>query len=153
MGGGALSDSAMGDIEISFDAARLDVDVIHGFLTTSYWSPGIPRAIVERAIAGSLCIGAYAGGAQIGFARLVTDRATFAYLADVFVLPEHRGRGVSRRMLAELFAHQEVQGLRRMMLATRDAHGLYAEFGFAPLAVPGRFMERHDPDAYRAGGA
>lgn len=153
MGGGALSGPAMDDdIEISFDASRLDVGVIHGFLTTSYWSPGIPRAIVERAIAGSLCIGAYSGGTQIGFARLVTDRATFAYLADVFVLPAHRGRGVSRRMLAELFAHPEVQGLRRMMLATRDAHGLYAAFGFAPLAVPGRFMERHDPEAYRAGG-
>lgn len=144
--------ATMDDIEISFDAARLDVDVIHGFLTTSYWSPGVPRAIVARAIAGSLCVGAYAGGAQIAFARLVTDRATFAYLADVFVLPEHRGRGVSRRMLTALFAHPDVQGLRRMMLATRDAHGLYAAFGFVPLAVPGRFMERHDPEVYGPSG-
>lgn len=146
--GATMSD----DVEVSFDASRLDVDVIHGFLATTYWSPGIPRAIVERAIAGSLCVGAYAGGAQIAFARLVTDRATFAYLADVFVLPEQRGRGVSRRMLAALFAHPDVQGLRRMMLATRDAHGLYAAFGFAPLAVPGRFMERHEPDAYQPSG-
>lgn len=91
--------------------------------------------------------------AEVGFARLVTDRATFVYLADVFVLPEHRGRSVSRRMLAHLFAHPEVQGLRRMMLATRDAHGLYAASWLAPLAVPGRFMERHDAQAFFAGGA
>lgn len=134
--------------QYTFDPARFDVQAIHAFLTASYWSPGIPLDVVERAIKGSLCIAALSGGELVGFARLVTDRATFAYLADVFVLPEHRRAGVSREMLKHLFAHPDVQGLRRMMLATRDAHGLYAQFGFKPLAAPARFMERHDPDVY-----
>ena len=94
--------------------------------------------------------GAFADGAQVGFARVVTDCATFAYLADVYVLPEHRGQGLSRRMLEALFALPQLQGLRRMMLATRDAHGLYAKMGFTPLAKPDRFMELHRPDAYAA---
>lgn len=138
----------MSDIAFSFDPAQFDVAAIHAFLSTSYWSPGVPLQVVEKAIAGSLCIGALHCGAQVGFARLVTDRATFAYLADVYVLPEHRGQGVSRAMLKALFAHPDVQGLRRMMLATRDAHALYAKFGFTPLAAPERFMELHRPDVY-----
>ena len=108
----------------------------------------MPRDVVDRAIAGSLCIGVLDDGRQIGFARLVTDRATFAYLAEVFVIPEYRGQGVSQEMLRRLFAHPDVQGLRRLMLATRDAHGLYEKFGFKPLAAPDRFMELHDPNVY-----
>lgn len=138
----------MDEVEITFDAARFDLDVIHRFLSGSYWSAGIPRAVLIRAIAGSLCVGSFIDGGQVGFARLVTDRATFAYLADVFVLPEHRGKGISRRMLEALFAHPDVQGLRRMMLVTRDAHGLYARFGFTPLGAPSRFMEAHRPEVY-----
>ena len=104
---------------------------------------------VPRAIAQSLCIGGYAGAAQVAFGRMITDRATFAYLADVFVVPEHRGRGLSRRLMDELLGHPDLQGLRRMMLATRDAHGLYARYGFTALAAPDRVMERHDPEVYR----
>lgn len=138
----------MPDLVLTFDRDRFDVEAIHAFLSGAYWSAGIPRDVVERAIAGSLCIGAFLDGAQVGFARLVTDRATFAYLADVYVLPAHRGTGISRRMLEALFAHPDVQGLRRMLLVTRDAHGLYARFGFAPLAAPDRYMEAHRPDVY-----
>jgi len=137
--------------EISTDPARLDLDAIHRFLSEeAYWSPGIPRAIVERAIANLLCFGAYVGGAgQVGFARLVTDRATFAYLADVFVLAEHRGRGVSKRLMEAVVRHPDLQGLRRWLLMTHDAHGLYAQFGFTPLANPPRAMERLNPNVYR----
>ena len=140
----------MRDITVSLDARRLDVDAIHEFLTTTYWSPGISRDVVARAIAGSVCIGAFDGEAQVGFARLVTDRATFAYLADVYVLEPYRGGGLARRMHDALFDHAQVQGLRRMMLATRDAHELYAKYGFTPLGAPDRFMELHRPDVYRA---
>ena len=138
----------MRDITVSLDARRLDVDAIHAFLTTTYWSPGISRDVVARAIAGSVCIGAFDGEAQVGFARLVTDRATFAYLADVYVLEPYRGGGLARRMLDALFDHVQVQGLRRMMLATRDAHELYAKYGFIPLGAPDRFMELHRPGVY-----
>jgi GNAT superfamily N-acetyltransferase len=138
----------MSRYEISTDAARLDVTAIHAFLTEAYWSPGIPRATVERAIRHSVCVGAYLDERQVGFARIVTDHATFAYLADVYVLADHRGQGLSKRMLSDLFARDELQGLRRMLLVTRDAHALYAQFGFTALAAPARFMERHDPAAY-----
>ena len=136
------------DYEISTDPARLDVEAIHAFLARTYWSPGIPRAVVERAIAHSLCFGVFHEGAQVGFARAVTDRATFAYLADVYLLEAHRGRGLARRLVAAIVAHPELQGLRRMMLATRDAHGLYAKFGFTPVAKADRLMELHRPDVY-----
>jgi GNAT superfamily N-acetyltransferase len=134
--------------EVSTDAARLDLQAIHAFLEGSYWSPGIPLDTVERAIKNSVCIGAYIDGQQIGFARMVTDKATFAYLADVYVLEEHRGNGLAKRMMAGLLQLQELQGLRRMMLATRDAHALYEKFGFLALATPARFMELHNPNAY-----
>ena len=136
--------------EISVDPARLDLAVIYRYLSEeAYWSPGIPREIVERAVANSLCFGVYtAAGAQVGFARLITDRATYAYLADVFVLSEYRGQGLSKRLMEAIIAHPELQGLRRWMLATRDAHSLYARYGFTPLAKPERVMERHDPNAY-----
>jgi len=137
--------------EISADPARLDLDVIHGYLTRSYWSPGIPRETVERAVANSLCFGIYTtDGAQVGFARLITDKATYAYLADVFVLEEHRGKSLSKRLMETIIAHPQLQGLRRWTLATRDAHELYARYGFTPLANPSRFMERHNPVVYAA---
>ncbi|MCC6241682.1 MAG: GNAT family N-acetyltransferase [Gemmatimonadaceae bacterium] len=138
----------MPSYDVSTDASRLDVSAIHAFLTGTYWSPGIPLATVSRAIENSVCVGAYVDGQQIGFARMVTDRATFAYLADVYVLEEHRGNGLSKRMLESLLQRQELQGLRRMMLATRDAHALYEKFGFTALAAPARFMELHNPHAY-----
>ena len=131
--------------EFSADNSRLDLDVIHAFLRGAYWSPGIPREVVERAIAGSLCFGVYGrepGVGQVGFARVVTDRATFAYLADVFVLEAHRGRGLSKQLVAFILEHPGLQGLRRFMLVTRDAHGVYERFGFQPAAHPGRVMER-----------
>lgn len=138
-----------GDVEVSTARERLDVDVIHGFLAASYWSPSIPRAVVLRALDGSLNFGLYRDGAQIGFARFVTDGATFAYLADVFVLPAHRGQGHASWLLAAALTHPALQGLRRVLLATRDQHALYARHGFAPLAAPGRFMEILRPDLYR----
>lgn len=134
--------------EISADSSRLDVKAIHAFLAGTYWSPGIPLATVERAVKNSICVGAYVDGRQIGFARMVTDKATFAYLADVYVLEEHRGNGLSKRLMHGLLQLQELQGLRRMMLATRDAHTLYEKFGFKELATPARFMELHNPNAY-----
>jgi GNAT superfamily N-acetyltransferase len=135
--------------EVSADPKRLDLVVIHAYLTQSYWSPGISREIVERAVANSLCFGVYAGdGSQVGFARLITDRATYAYLADVFVLEAHRGKGLSKRLMEAIVAHPELQNLRRWTLATRDAHELYARYGFTPVAKPDRLMERHDPDVY-----
>jgi GNAT superfamily N-acetyltransferase len=133
--------------DISTDPHRLQLDAIHDYLSRSDWSPGIPKAIVARAIANSTCFGIYLDGAQVGFARVVTDKATFAYLADVYVLEGHRGQGLARRLVERIRAHPELKGLRRFMLATRDAHGLYAQFGFRPLAAPERMMEIRDPDA------
>lgn len=133
---------------ISTDRRDLDVRAIHDFLTQSYWSPGVPIGVVERAIANSLCFGVFRGRDQVGFARVITDKATFAYLADVYVLAAHRGRGLSKWLLAVIRAHADLQGLRRFMLATRDAHGLYAQFGFTPLANPSRVMEVLDADVY-----
>ena len=142
-----------GEFEVDTDRARLDLDVIHGFLTNCYWSPGVTREIVERAIAASLCFGIYrvpsgqgAGGScQVGFARAVTDGATYSYLADVFVLPEFRGRGLSVLLMRVMMGHPDLQGLRRQMLLTRDAHGLYARFGYGPCAMPERVMEIRGP--------
>ena len=138
-----------GSYEISTDPTRLDPEVIHGYLTQSYWSPGIPRAVVERAMANSMCIGLYRGAEQVGFARVVTDRATFAYLADVFVLEPHRGIGLSKQLMAFIMSHPDLQGLRRFMLGTKDAHSLYQQFGFTELANPARMMEILQPDVYR----
>jgi len=138
----------MQSYEISIDPTRLDLSAIHAFLTQTYWSLGIPLATVAKAVQNSVCVGAYLGQEQVGFARAVTDRATFAYLADVYVLEGHRGNGLSRRMMEAMTAHPELQGLRRMLLATRDAHGLYEKFGFKPLAAPARFMELHKPSTY-----
>jgi GNAT superfamily N-acetyltransferase len=136
------------DYEISFDASRIDVEAAHAFLSSTYWAPGIPLSVLRKAIDNSLCVAAFIDGKQVAFARAVTDRATFAYIADVYVLDAHRGKGISRAMVSALLAHPELQGLRRLMLATRDAHGLYEKFGFGPLANPARMMEVHRPDVY-----
>ena len=136
------------DYELVTDQSAIDPVAAHAYLTTSYWSRGIPLETVQRALAGSLCVAVRHAGAQIAFARVVTDRATFAYLADVYVLDAHRGQGRSKAMVAALHAHPELQGLRRWMLMTRDAHGLYAQFGWTPLADPALAMERHDPQVY-----
>jgi len=133
---------------LSFDPAAQQIDVIHGYLSRSYWAEGIPRATVERSVANSFCVGAFDGDAQIGFARLITDRATFAYLADVFVLEEHRGQGVARAMLEALDAHPELQGLRRWALFTRDMQPLYAKLGWEAYPHPDRLMVRDIPDIY-----
>lgn len=137
-------------IVIDTDKSRLDLPLIHAFLSEeSYWASGVPLEVVQRAVEHSLCFGVYEGGTQIGFARVITDRTTFAYLADVFIVASHRGRGLSKRLMAAVMAHPELQGLRRWMLITRDAHGLYAQSGFTACAKPDRIMERHDPDVYR----
>ncbi|MFC7048425.1 GNAT family N-acetyltransferase [Emcibacter nanhaiensis] len=137
--------------QYSFDKERLQPDVIHGFLTQSYWADGIPLDTVQKCIDGSLCIGVYdSDGVQAGFARVVTDRASFAYLADVFVLPDYQGQGLARELVSRLRAHPELQGLRRWMLATRDAHGVYARLGFEPVQNPDIFMEINVPDIYKS---
>ena len=138
---------------LSFDPAAMQVDAIHAFLTRSYWAADIPRATVERAIAGSLCVGTFApAGDQVGFARVVTDRATFAYLADVYVLETHRGQGLAARMVKALHDHPDLQGLRRWMLATSDAHALYSSLGWTAIDDAAPFMQRHFPDVYGQGG-
>jgi GNAT superfamily N-acetyltransferase len=133
---------------LSFAPEDQQIDVIHGNLVRSYWAEGIPRETVARSIAHSLCVGAFHGEAQVAFARLITDRATFAYLADVFVLEAHRGRGVARQMLEAIEAHPELQGLRRWLLFTRDMQPLYAKLGWTPIPHPERCMEKHAVDLY-----
>jgi GNAT superfamily N-acetyltransferase len=122
-----------GEYTIATDPARLDVDLIHEFLRESYWSPGVTREVVERSIEHSLVFGVYRGREQVGFARVITDRAAIAYLGDVFVVPEHRGHGLSKWLLEAILEHPYLQDLRRFILATKDAHGLYEQFGFRPL--------------------
>ncbi len=142
---------AANDYEISTDPARLDIGAMHAYLTRSYWSPGIPRATVERAARHSLCFGLYAraNGDQVGLTRVVTDHATFAYLCDVYVLEAHRGRGLGKLMLATVMAHPALIGARRTMLGTRDAHGLYAQYGFRAPPDDGVLMQILRPDMYR----
>ena len=136
---------------ISTDPGLFDLNVVHGFISQSYWAKGIPRPLVERMIQNSLCWGVYHGAAQVGFARVITDKATFAYLADVFILPEHRGRGLSKALVATILAHPDLQGLRRWMLVTADAQGLYEQFGFKVVAQPERHMEIHRLGMYLEG--
>ena len=134
---------------ISTDHADIDFDALHAFLSASYWSRGIPRETMERSVRGSLpFVLRDARGQLAGFARVITDRATFGYIGDLFVLPEHRGKGLSRRLMEAIMGHPELQNFRRWMLATSDAHGLYEKFGFRPLAAPEVLMERHNPDVY-----
>lgn len=136
---------------VSTDPARLDISLVHAVLTTSYWSPGIRREVVENAIAGSLCFGVYdarsAPWTQVGFGRVISDYATFAYIADVFILPELRGHGLGKRLIAAMRADPRLQGFRRWCLLTRDAHALYRHFGFGPNPDPLRFMEIVDRTA------
>ena len=138
-----------GKYSIITDNSRMDVKFIHSFLTRSYWAENIPLETVQRSIEGSLCFGVFEGDKQVGFARLVTDRATFAYLADVFIIEEHRGKGLCKWMMEAIMAYSELHGMRRVMLATRDAHSLYAQFGFTPLNNVDRWMHIHNPDIYK----
>jgi GNAT superfamily N-acetyltransferase len=143
-----------GEFLISTDPARLDVEMIYEFLTNCYWAKGVLREVVTRSIEHSLCFGIYDGSreksapAQVGFARVITDFATIAYLGDVFVLESHRGRGLSKWMMECITEHPELRALRRWILLTRDAHGLYSQFGFTPIAAPDRYMELHNPKVY-----
>jgi GNAT superfamily N-acetyltransferase len=139
-----------GDFLISTDPARLDVPLIHDFVANrSYWAAGRPAEVVRRSLANSLCFGLYERQRQVGLARVVTDRATFAWLCDVFVLEGYRGRGLSKWLIECVMRHPALQGLRRVLLGTRDAHGLYQRYGFTPLADPSRFLEVLRPDVYR----
>jgi GNAT superfamily N-acetyltransferase len=133
--------------ELDDDKARLDVARIHGWLAASYWSPGIERELVERAIAGSHCLGAYRDGEQVGFARAITDHASFAWIADVWVAEQCRGEGLGRRMVGWFVDHPRFVGIRRFGLVTADAHGVYAKLGFTQLNRPDRYMERLAPEA------
>lgn len=138
-----------GEFSINTDKTKLDYGIIHHFLRESYWAEGIPLETVKKGIENSLSFGVYHQGRQIGFARVITDYATYAYLGDVFILANYRGRGLSKWLVEVITGHPELQGLRRWMLATRDAHGLYVQFGFKGLKAPDRWMEKHNPDVVR----
>jgi GNAT superfamily N-acetyltransferase len=137
------------DYLISTDRSKIDLDMVHRFLSASYWAENIPRSVVQKSIENSLCFGVFHQQDQIGFARVISDWATFAYLGDVFILPSHRNKGLAKWLMQIISDHPELQGLRRFTLATRDAHGLYAQFGFTPFDKPERWMQKHDPDVYR----
>jgi len=137
------------NFSISTDKLKLDIPVIHDFLSGSYWSENIPVEIVRKSIEGSLCFGVYDNDRQVGFARMVTDNATFANFADVFIIEEYRGSGLSKWLMEFILSHPDLQGLRRILLATRDAHNLYKQFGFTPINNPDRFMHIHNPDIYK----
>jgi len=137
------------EFTISTDPGKLDIPYIHAWLSEqSYWAREIPRSIVEASVKGSMCFGVYLGDRQIGFARVITDKATFGYLADVFIDEEFRGQGLSKWMMETILSHPELQGFRRWMLGTLDAHGLYAQFGFRPLDQPERVMQKNYPEVY-----
>jgi len=141
-----------GEYLITTDPARVDLDVVHPTLAASYWATGIPRELVARSIEHSLPFSLFHAGHQIGFARIISDYTTFAYLADVFVLPEHRGRGLGVWLMEVVVAHPTLQGLRRWVLLTRDAHGLYRKVGFKELSAPDRYMELWEPNVYTKPG-
>jgi ribosomal protein S18 acetylase RimI-like enzyme len=137
------------EFQITTDKLRLDVDMIHGFLSReSEWAKGIPKSTLEKSIRNSLCFGLFQGSRQIGFARVISDYATIAYLGDVFVLPEYRGRGLAKWLMECIVGHPELQNLRRWILVTEDAHGLYRKYGFVSLTQPDGFMELHNPSVY-----
>ena len=134
---------------ISTNKLKLDINVVHNYLSTqSYWAKNIPINVVKKSIEGSICFGVYDNDLQIGFARVITDQATFAYLADVFILENYRGQGLSKWLMQTILACPSLQGLRRFLLATKDAHGLYAQFGFVPLLHPERMMGLSQFNAY-----
>jgi GNAT superfamily N-acetyltransferase len=134
---------SLDNFEISTDPARIDLDFVHRFLSTSYWAEGRTREVVERSMTYSICFGVYTNGRQIGFGRVVTDRAVFGYFADIFVLPEFRGSGVGKRLVRAMLEHPDVARLNSVHLRTRDAHGLYAQFGFEPIANAEEMMARY----------
>jgi len=141
------------DYRITTDKNEMDIDAVHHYLSHSYWAENVPKVVVTKAIENSLCFGVLLKEVsgeenQVGFARLITDYTTFAYLADVYILEEHRGKGLSKQMLKQIIQHPQLQGLRRMMLATRDAHGLYEQFGFTALTDQKMFMQLWKPDVY-----
>lgn len=143
---------SIGPYTLTDDPARLDLHAMHAYLQRSYWAEQIPLEVLERAVRGSLCIGAYdANRAQVGVARFISDYATFCYVCDVYVLEEHRGHGLAKEMMAMASEHPQLQGLRRWMLVTRDAHGLYRRFGFTSATNVDRYMERIDPGIYQRG--
>lgn len=134
---------------ISNELNEMDIDVIHAFISKSYWAKDIPKSVLQKALAHSLCFGVFTNDKQqIGFGRLITDRATYAYLADVFIIDEYRGLGLGKALMTNIVSHPDLQGLRRMVLSTRDAHGLYAKFGFKPVPNPEVFMQVWQPDVY-----
>jgi GNAT superfamily N-acetyltransferase len=137
------------NFSISTDPARLDVQAMHEYLYKSYWAEGIPREVVAKSIEGSICFGLFDGSRQIGLARVITDKATFAYLCDVYVLEEYRGQGLSKWLMEAVCSHPELQSLRRFVLVTRDAHGLYEKFGFTRPRDPSRYMEIVRPETYK----
>ena len=142
-----------GDFLLSTDPEKLDLDVIHGFLTQCYWAKGISRETVARSIENSLCFAIYSASKQVAFARVISDFATYAYIGDVFVLEPFRGKGLAKWMMECIVKHPSLQDLRRWTLLTRDAHTLYAQFGFTSLSKPDRYMERHDPEVYQRVGS
>lgn len=144
-------ETRMDDYLITTDAAKIDVKAVHDYLNRSYWAAGIPKEVVEKSIANSLCFAILHNGAVVGFARLITDMATFAYLADVYILEEHRGKGLSKWLMQTIQSHPELQSLRRWLLATRDAHGLYEQFGWTYFTEDGtkNLMQRHNPNVYK----
>jgi GNAT superfamily N-acetyltransferase len=141
-----MTEWQLGEFTVSTEKARLDMDVIHGFLNTSYWATGRSRETIQRSIENSLPFGVYKGQQQVGFARVITDYATFAWIADVFILDSVRGLGLGKWLMEIIIGHPELQGFRRWVLATKDAHELYRRFGFTELRLPERWMERHDPN-------
>jgi GNAT superfamily N-acetyltransferase len=142
-------EEAKDDFTINTDKAQIDLGYVHSILSKTYWAQNIPKDVVERSIKGSLCFGVYHREKQIGFARVITDEATFAYLCDVFIDENFRGRGLGKRLMQIIVGYPTLQGLRRFMLATKDAHGLYEQFGFAPLTFVDRWMHVHKPDTYK----
>jgi GNAT superfamily N-acetyltransferase len=134
---------------ITTDKSKINLEYVHDFLSGSYWSAGIPVQTVKKAVEGSLCFGVYHNDKQIGFARMITDSATFAYLADVFIDQNYRGKGLSKWLMEVIMAHPDLQGLRRIMLATKGAHGLYKKYGFTPITGVERWMQIHNADVYK----
>ena len=137
------------DYVLSTDKSKIDLNTVHNFLSRSYWAEDIPIETVQRSIENSLSFAIYQQEMLVGFARVISDFATFAYLADVFILPDHRGKGLSKWLIQTIIEHPQLQGLRRFTLATRDAHSLYAQFGFTVFDRPERWMQKHNPEVYR----
>ncbi len=143
-----ITENRKGSFVVSTDKKRIDLDVVHGFLTECYWARGIPREVVARCIENSLCFGVHGEGRQVGFGRVISDYATYAYIGDVFVLESYRGRGLGKWLMECVMRHPGLQGLRRWSLVTADAHGLYSQLGFTALTAPEKYMELYDPEVY-----